>query len=120
VLAKHGFKVYSVPEAEKLLAKGGSLGESYKGLIFYQKVRFLIYHMQMQMDLEDTFIELAHDEDSPCIILCDRGVMDTKAYVDQDQIWQGILDETGWTPVQLRDKRYEAVIHLVTAADGAL
>jgi hypothetical protein len=25
----------------------------------------------------------------------------------------------GWSPVQLRDKRYDLVLHLVTAADGA-
>lgn len=30
-----------------------------------------------------------------------------------------MLDENGWNTVYLRDKRYDAVIHLVTAADGA-
>jgi hypothetical protein len=54
----------------------------------------------------------------PAVILCDRGVMDGSAYVDE-QAWQALLDEAGWNPIQLRDKRYEAVIHLVTAADGA-
>lgn len=44
--------------------------------------------------------------------------MDGQAYVEE-MVWQAILDETGWTTVQLRDRRYEAVIHLVTAADGA-
>jgi hypothetical protein len=34
-------------------------------------------------------------------------------------MWQALLDETGWSTIQLRDRRYEAVIHLVTAADGA-
>lgn len=29
------------------------------------------------------------------------------------------MDETAWNTIQLRDRRYEAVIHLVTAADGA-
>jgi hypothetical protein len=29
------------------------------------------------------------------------------------------LDETGWSTIQLRDRRYDAVIHLVTCADGA-
>ncbi len=44
--------------------------------------------------------------------------MDGSAYVDKDQ-WQGLLDELGVTTIQLRDQRYDAVIHLVTAADGA-
>lgn len=44
--------------------------------------------------------------------------MDGSAYTDEN-VWQAILDETGWSTIQLRDKRYEAVIHLVSAADGA-
>ena len=35
-----------------------------------------------------------------------------------NQIWQALLDETAWSTIQLRDRRYEAVVHLVTAADG--
>ena len=52
------------------------------------------------------------------MILCDRGVMDGKAYTS-NELWQALLDETQWNTIQLRDKRYEAVIHMVTAADGA-
>lgn len=44
--------------------------------------------------------------------------MDGSAYTDEN-VWQAILDETGWSTIQLRDRRYEAVIHMVTAADGA-
>lgn len=44
--------------------------------------------------------------------------MDGSAYVSQDQ-WQAVLDEMGWNPINLRDKRYDAVLHMVTAADGA-
>ena len=44
--------------------------------------------------------------------------MDGQAYVNED-VWQAILDETGWSTIQLRDKRYEAVVHLMTAAEGA-
>jgi hypothetical protein len=44
--------------------------------------------------------------------------MDGSAYTDEN-VWQAILDETGWSTMQLRDRRYEAVIHLVTAAQGA-
>lgn len=44
--------------------------------------------------------------------------MDGMAYTD-DNVWQALLDETGWSTIQLRDRRYEAVIHMVTSADGA-
>lgn len=88
-------------------------------LSFADAVRFQINVMKMQMSLEDIFIEIALEQDQPTIILCDRGVMDGSAYTSEN-IWQAILDETGWSTIQLRDRRYEAVIHLVTAADGAV
>lgn len=70
------------------------------------------------MDLEDHFCELADITGEPTVILCDRGVMDGKAYMKPEG-WQVLLDENGFNIVNLRDKRYDAVIHLVTAADGA-
>lgn len=30
-----------------------------------------------------------------------------------------MLEELRYTPVALRDQRYDAIVHLVTAADGA-
>jgi len=44
--------------------------------------------------------------------------MDGQAYTNED-VWQALLDETAWSTIQLRDRRYEAVIHMVSAADGA-
>jgi hypothetical protein len=38
----------------------------------------------------------------------DRGVMDGSAYTSE-KIWKAILNETGWTTIQLRDRRYDAV-----------
>ena len=40
------------------------------------------------------------------------------AYID-NRSWQVLIDEMGFNAVQLRDNRYDAVIHLVTAASGA-
>lgn len=44
--------------------------------------------------------------------------MDGKAYVSEN-VWQAIMDENNWNEIYLRDTRYDAIIHLVTAADGA-
>ena len=44
--------------------------------------------------------------------------MDGQAYCRKN-VWEALLDDQGWTNVQLRDWRYEAVLHLVTSADGA-
>lgn len=38
------------------------------------------------MALEDVFIEVALNADVPTIILCDRGVMDGSAYIDEN-VW---------------------------------
>ena len=70
------------------------------------------------MCLEDIFLETAIESEKPSVILCDRGVMDGHAYTTSE-VWQALLDETHWSTIQLRDRRYEAVVHMVTAADGA-
>ena len=33
--------------------------------------------------------------------------------------WQALLDDMGFNNVTLRDNRYDAILHMVTAADGA-
>ena len=54
------------------------------------------------------------------VILTDRGLMDGSAYIMKPENQQTLLDEKGWNEVTLRDRRYDAVIHLVTAADGLM
>ena len=63
-------------------------------------------------------IALMLDENFDVIILIDRGLMDGSAYVEQYQ-WQALIDQLGVNILELRDERYDAVIHMVTAADGA-
>ena len=87
-------------------------------MTFTQAVKFQKTLIKLQMDLESLFIDVAQMQQKHSIILIDRGVMDGQAYVNED-VWQAILDETGWSTIQLRDKRYEAVVHMMTAAEGA-
>ena len=74
------------------------------------------------MHLEDTFTDIAMTEQGetqmPTLILCDRGLLDGSAYV-KPEMWHQIMDEQGYVPNNLIDKRYDAVIHMVTAAEGA-
>ena len=51
-------------------------------------------------------------------MLIDRGLLDGSAYVSKNA-WQALLDELGANIVMLRENRYDAVVHMVTAADGA-
>jgi CYTH domain-containing protein len=53
----------------------------------------------------------------PCIIVCDRGTMDISAYMTKD-MWEDITRAVGTSTAELRE-RYDAVLHLVSAADGA-
>ena len=73
--------------------------------------------MLTQFALEDYFTNLALIQGKPSVILCDRGLMDSKAYLTEDA-WQLLLDEQNWNHIMLRDKRYDGVLHLVTTADG--
>lgn len=116
-LSELGFRVLVVPEAATLLMKAGVFIQTGK-MTFADAVKFQINIMRSQMTLEDTFVEIALNSEVKTVILCDRGVMDGSAYTD-DHIWQALLDETAWNTIQLRDRRYDAVIHLVTAANGA-
>jgi hypothetical protein len=74
--------------------------------------------MKAQLNMEDYFLDLAALYGKPAIVFFDRGVMDPSAYMDTDS-FQALLDEQGWNKINLRDKRYDLVLHLVTAADGA-
>ncbi len=70
------------------------------------------------LSLEDAFIALARSTHARCIVLCDRGAMDCRSYMPEDE-WEQLVTELGTTTLALRDERYDAVIHMVTAADGA-
>nr|CCA14725.1 conserved hypothetical protein [Albugo laibachii Nc14] len=110
-----GFRVYIVPEASTLLQTGGALVVDLKEKDI---LNFQWQLLKLQMSLEDSFYSLAMDTKSPCVILCDRGAMDGSAYMSTDQ-WEELKYEHDLDTVTLRDTRYIAVFHLVTAAKGA-
>ena len=52
------------------------------------------------------------------MILCDRGLLDGSAYVSP-LVWETVLRRMGYNQQDLSEDRYNAVIHMVTAAEGA-
>ena len=54
----------------------------------------------------------------PVVILIDRGLCDGAAFVTRDE-WQALMDDMSINEAKMRENRYDAVLHLVTAADGA-
>lgn len=115
-LRSRGFGVYVVPEAATLLFTGGC---TFVDQTAAQVSVFQASLLRTQMALEDNFYRIASAASRPSVLLCDRGAMDGRAYMSPDQ-WEAMLGENGWDPVTLRDGRYDLVIHMVTAADGAL
>ena len=35
------------------------------------------------------------------------------------EVWEQLMKSNGWNPVELRDTRYNQIIHMVSAAKGA-
>lgn len=83
-----------------------------------ERIKFQSLLIRFQMYAEDYFTKLAEMSKSPSIILCDRGTVDPYAYISKEE-FQAIMDEEGWSWVTLRDRRYDRVIFLNSAAVGA-
>ncbi|MDW8249900.1 MAG: AAA family ATPase, partial [Myxococcales bacterium] len=114
-LSTLGFRVFQVPEAPTTLFQGGA---SLREASPEQQYVFQSNLLRLQLALEDTFLALARSTGEPSVLLLDRGALDIYAYVSSE-MWVSILREQGQTAQALRDDRYDAVIHLTTAAQGA-
>jgi predicted ATPase/CYTH domain-containing protein len=119
VLSQHlhslGFTVLMCPEVPTLMILGGVSYRDIGASVLFQLESALL---RLQMSVEDAFLESARASAEKSVVIFDRGTMDVSAYVP-DPMWQAMLDDQGWTNVQLRDARYDTVVHLVTAACGA-
>lgn len=109
-----GYKVFTIPEVPTMFTQSGMnyLTSNKKYFFEGEKATFMT-----QIGLEDCFQRMAETLDQPVIIVCDRGVMDISTYLTPD-FWNRIISEQGYSNTQLRE-RYDAVLHLVSAADGA-
>lgn len=110
---KRGYKVLFVPETATELITGGVAPWTCGTNLDYQRCQ-----MKLQMEKEKVFEQAAASmPDEKILIVCDRGAMDNRAYMT-DEEFQIILKEIGKTEIELRDS-YHAVFHMVTAAKGA-
>lgn len=108
-----GYHVIVVPEAATILINSGIRPFGINGLAMYD---FQKYVIDLQLQLE-THAEMAADElSSPTIIICDRGILDDKAYVSEEE-YTRLLHERNLTHFDIHS-RYDLVLHLKTAAEG--
>lgn len=110
-----GFKVFTIPEVPTLFSQSGMDYLTSNPQLFYEGEKATL---EIQLELENKFTRMAETCTEPVIIICDRGVMDISAYM-KPEMWSKITGDIGLTTPQLRDARYDAVLHLVSAADGA-
>lgn len=108
-----GYHVIVVPEAATILINSGirPFGNNALTMDGFQK-----YVMETQLFLEEQATKAAKEIDAPTIIVCDRGLLDDKAYVS-DETFKKLIKDFNVTQFELLN-RYNLVIHLTTAADG--
>ncbi|MDD5923364.1 MAG: AAA family ATPase [Clostridia bacterium] len=111
--SQQGYTVLFVPETATGLITGGVAPWTCGSNLDYQKCQ-----VKLQIEKERIFEQAAKSMPSEKIlIVCDRGVIDNKVYMTQDE-FDKVMEFVGGNEVQLRDN-YDAVFHLVTAAKGA-
>lgn len=110
--SKRGYRVLFVPETATELITAGATPWTMPAIEFQKCV------LRWQLDKERVFEHAAQSMPSDkVLIVCDRGAMDNRAYVTQAE-FTAIMNDIGTSEVELRDG-YDAVFHLVTAANGA-
>lgn len=110
-----GYKVFTIPEVPTMFSQSGMDYLTQNRALFYEGEKATL---EIQLALEDKFQHMAEQCDEPTMIICDRGAMDISAYMEP-QLWKDITAAVGISTTDLRDHRYDAVLHLVSAADGA-
>lgn len=110
-----GYKVFTIPEVPTMFTQAGMDYLTQNPDFFYEGEKATL---ETQLALEDKFMRMAETIDGPCVVVCDRGTMDISAYM-KPEMWEKITKDVGTSTQELRDNRYDAVLHLVSAADGA-
>jgi len=95
-----GLQVFVVPEVATVLHTAGA---NYPATgTTSQRTAWEETRLHAQMNLEDGLLHLAVQSGTPSVILCDRGTMDTKAYMS-DLDWHQMLEANQWSCISLRD-----------------
>lgn len=108
-----GYHVIVLPEAATILINSGikPFGANKMSMYNFQK-----YVMKLQLELENLASKAATETTTSTIIVCDRGLLDDKAYVTEIE-FQKLLADFNTIQFDLLN-RYDLVIHLKTVADG--
>lgn len=115
LLKSKGWKVFTIPETATLLSNNGI---SLVSPTLEERLATQSSILALQMTLEEAMVQAAKSSGKDSVIICDRGIMDAKAYTPHD-VWPTYLSDHNWSEMGLREGRYDAVFHMVSAAVGA-
>jgi thymidylate kinase len=117
-LREKGYTVFTVPEAATMIFQSG-------GQLNFDKFndemikKFQYYLLMLQMTIEDALQGIACNSGGRNIVLlCDRGTMDGRAYMSKKN-WEELLSENDLSMHKIRDARYDLIVHISSAANGA-
>ena len=117
-LTNKGYKVFMIDEAATRIINSGI---SYKELGNYEFQSYIattqLVNEALIEDAIQKYIALPNSKDD-IVIICDRGIMDGKAYMDSEEDFKNLMESFG-TSVNKARSSYDVVVHLVTAANGA-
>lgn len=112
-ISRYGYKVLSLPETATELYECGISPDAFNSNIDYQ-----ICQLKLQREKEAVFDMAARAINADkVLIVCDRGALDNKAYMSDEQFAQA-LAITGENESELLNS-YDAVFHLVSVAADA-
>jgi CYTH domain-containing protein len=114
---ERGIAAFVVPEgATKFFTGGVNLSGLAPGRTTVDFQRALLRN---QLQEEDAWVEMARlHQGAVKVVLCDRAVMDTQAYIGP-ALFEAMIQDLGCSLTYLKNGRYDAVFHLVSAAKGA-
>lgn len=113
LLEDRGYKVVFVDEAASTLILSGIIPGDNISMVEFQN-----FVLDEQLNKENLYAKVANYYDSnKLIFFYDRGLCDQMAYINKDK-FEEMLKQRGLTLTDAMN-RYDAVLHLVTTADGA-
>jgi AAA domain len=115
-LRERNFEVINCPESYTILNSNGMSSDYFTTEGMSKIIQSTV--MSCQLTFENTVARVLTARGKPGIMLIDRGLMDGSIFVSKEE-FNEVLEEHNLDIVQARDNRYDAIFHLVTAADGA-
>lgn len=116
-LKELGYKVFIVSETATEIINSGLLPKDI-GIVNFQK-----YILKCQLQKEQLYEEIASNFPyDKIVIICDRGIMDGKAFINNDEFDKILNQVSEELNIKLNTSdiidRYDMIIHLTTAACG--